>query len=158
MMVPAVGATAVGAGLLLPALAKAKSRAQSVSSVNQLKQLGLAARIYANDHQDKFPPAQTWCDLLQPLVGSAKVFKSASDPAPGPCSYGYNVLVSGMSDNKVDPQTVLFFETEAGWNKAGGPELLLGQPRSGGAYVFGFADGSVQMIAPARVGDLRWEP
>jgi len=51
-----VAPSAVLAGLLLPALAKAKSKAQSISCVNNLKQMGLAARIYATDHNDAYPP------------------------------------------------------------------------------------------------------
>jgi hypothetical protein len=45
----------VAAGLMLPALAKAKERAQSIMCVNNLKQIGLAVRIYASDHNEKFP-------------------------------------------------------------------------------------------------------
>jgi len=46
---------AILAGLLLPALAKAKARAQRISCVNNLKQVGLAMRMWGNDHGDKFP-------------------------------------------------------------------------------------------------------
>jgi prepilin-type N-terminal cleavage/methylation domain-containing protein len=46
---------AILASLLLPALAKAKARAQRISCVNNLKQLGLAFRIYSNDNGEKFP-------------------------------------------------------------------------------------------------------
>src|SRR5437773_11589896 len=46
---------AILAGLLLPALAKAKARAQRISCVNNLKQVGLAMRMWSNDHGDKFP-------------------------------------------------------------------------------------------------------
>ena len=48
--------TAIIAGMTFPALAKAKSKAQSISCVNNLKQMGLAARIYATDNKDAFPP------------------------------------------------------------------------------------------------------
>jgi hypothetical protein len=41
--------------LLLPALAKAKQRAQTINCVNNMKQICLAARIYSNDHKDTFP-------------------------------------------------------------------------------------------------------
>jgi len=46
---------AILAGLLLPALAKAKARAQRISCVSNLKQVGLAFRMFSNDHGEKFP-------------------------------------------------------------------------------------------------------
>ena len=46
---------AILAGLLLPALAKAKAKAQRISCVSNLKQIGLAFRMWANDHGEKFP-------------------------------------------------------------------------------------------------------
>ena len=46
---------AILAGLLLPALAKAKSGAQRIKCVSNLKQTGLALRIWANDNDGKFP-------------------------------------------------------------------------------------------------------
>src|SRR5437016_13289252 len=46
---------AILAGLLLPALAKAKARSQRIKCVNNLKQIGLAMRLWADDHDGKFP-------------------------------------------------------------------------------------------------------
>lgn len=43
------------AGLLLPALAKARMRARTISCVSNLKQIGTAVRIYADEQNDKLP-------------------------------------------------------------------------------------------------------
>jgi prepilin-type N-terminal cleavage/methylation domain-containing protein/prepilin-type processing-associated H-X9-DG protein len=44
---------AILAGMLLPALSKAKAKAQGILCMNNTKQLGLAWIMYANDHEDK---------------------------------------------------------------------------------------------------------
>lgn len=44
------------AALLLPALAKAKSRSQTIACVNNMKQVALAARLWSNDHKEVLPP------------------------------------------------------------------------------------------------------
>jgi prepilin-type N-terminal cleavage/methylation domain-containing protein/prepilin-type processing-associated H-X9-DG protein len=48
---------AILAGLLLPALASAKSKARRIQCVSQMKQLGLGITLFADDHTDMFPPA-----------------------------------------------------------------------------------------------------
>ena len=43
------------AAMLLPALAQAKSKAQSIMCVSNMRQFGLAFQMFAMDHDDRFP-------------------------------------------------------------------------------------------------------
>ena len=76
---------AILAGLLLPALAKAKEKARAINCLSNLKQLGLGYTMYGDDHNDDmvtlylqntpappgafFPGNETWwVDLLRPYI------------------------------------------------------------------------------------------
>ena len=48
---------AILAAMLLPALAAAKRKAQKINCVNNLKQVGLATRVWEGDNADKYPMA-----------------------------------------------------------------------------------------------------
>lgn len=67
--------TLILAGLLLPALAKAKSKAQTIKCVNNMKNIGLAFRIYATDNHDRFP-----FNVSTNQAGAVKVGKAGQDP------------------------------------------------------------------------------
>jgi prepilin-type processing-associated H-X9-DG protein/prepilin-type N-terminal cleavage/methylation domain-containing protein len=98
---------AILAGMLLPALASAKLKAQSTSCANNASQLQKAWLMYATDNNDSIPPnrlaesgndfvsdngswvvGNAWIDItssnitagvLFPLVGSAEVYRCPAD-------------------------------------------------------------------------------
>jgi len=144
--------------MFLPALAKAKQRALTIQCVNNMKQLALGARIYSQDHQNHFPPAATWCDALKPEVNADKVFKCPAGNINDRCDYGYNSQLDGLEEKNIDPNTVLFFECDPGWNVSGGADLMLRPSRHGRTYVVAFADGHVEQLTAARLAELRWNP
>ena len=77
---------AILAGLLLPALARAKVKARSVASLSNLRQLGLGLRLYHDDQDNRFPghslPAVAgqarvrWADLIFPYLQTPQVYLS----------------------------------------------------------------------------------
>ncbi len=64
---------AILAGLLLPALAQAKKKAQQIACVNNLKQVGLAFRLWSNDNEEKFPMR-----VLMPIGAAAVIPMTAA--------------------------------------------------------------------------------
>ena len=80
---------AILAGLLLPALAKAKQKAVRINCVNNLKQVALAFRIWAGDNGDRYP---------MQLAGQpggpvhALTFTPANFPTLGTWSYTYEIF------------------------------------------------------------------
>jgi prepilin-type processing-associated H-X9-DG protein len=143
--------------LLLPALAKAKQKAQTISCANNVMQLAIAMRIYTTDNQDRFPAATNWCDTLQSQAGMTNVFRCPADTRVARCSYAFNARLAGAEVEKVNPRAVMIFEANGGWNVSGGKELLLASPRHGRITVVGFADGHVEQVPESRLPQLRWE-
>jgi len=73
---------AILAAMLLPALAKARNKAQNMSCISNLKQLGLASNMYTDDNEPRIVPYSTgnkempvWGDALMAYTGDLKVFK-----------------------------------------------------------------------------------
>lgn len=143
--------------LLLPALSKAKQNARNASCANNAKQVALAVRLYADDNDGKCPPAVNWCDAVANYVPGPETFKC---PQRGGTKSGYafNANLAGKTLSSIPPDTVLIFESEAGWNATGGPQSVISRPPHGRTYVFGFADGSVRDAERDELPQLRWEP
>ena len=144
--------------MLLPALAAAKQKAQTINCVVNEQQLALAVRMYSNNNKDQFPPAATWCDAVKADVGSERVFKCVAANSGSRCDYGFNAKLGGLTEDKIAPNTVMIFESDGGWNANGGPEQMISKSRHAGRFVVALADGSVQQLTASQLNNLRWDP
>lgn len=86
---------AILASMLLPALAKSKSKAHAVSCISNLRQWSIEWAVYTDDNRDKFPSGivdggwarGAWFNALQRQVGQRKQLLScpvATKPRPLP--------------------------------------------------------------------------
>ena len=147
----------VVAAIVFPVFAQERNQAQAARCVNNLNQLGLAMRMYANDQSDRFAPASNWCDALQAYVSSPAVFTCKTGSSGQRCHYGFNARLGGLEEGRVNPKTVLLFEIDGGWDVSGGPERMLRKPRHATLNIC-YADGTVEQLAPSRAAQLRWDP
>jgi prepilin-type N-terminal cleavage/methylation domain-containing protein len=74
---------AILAALLLPALARAKSKAKATACLNNMKQVGLAFRMWADDNGDKFPSQLLEKDGGPQMLVANTTLATAPNPYPG---------------------------------------------------------------------------
>jgi hypothetical protein len=163
-----VATVGILASMLLPALAKAKAKANAIKSVNNAATLVKGMYGYATDNDGRLPPANQWCDAVLRDVGTERVFMSPQDPtmqddAPGKrSSYAMNAAVAGKNINQLPPDTVLVFECPLGWNGSGGLadiQRARAQRESYGSLLriaVTMADGSSRQATFGELGRFNW--
>jgi prepilin-type N-terminal cleavage/methylation domain-containing protein len=81
---------AILAGMLLPALGKAKLKAQAIQCMNNGKQMMMAWRLYADDHSDRVPSAWGYANTDWIPLGSDMSW-SGNPTADGANAYNWDV-------------------------------------------------------------------
>jgi prepilin-type N-terminal cleavage/methylation domain-containing protein/prepilin-type processing-associated H-X9-DG protein len=95
---------AILAGMLLPALAKAKAKAQQIACTNNLKQIGLAFRIFSNDHGDAYPMQ------ISTNQGGSSEFDNGTAGRPVPNLFWHFVVMS----NELNTPKIVVCPSDAG--------------------------------------------
>ncbi|MDX1933659.1 MAG: prepilin-type N-terminal cleavage/methylation domain-containing protein [Capsulimonadales bacterium] len=104
---------AILAAILFPVFAQAREKARQTSCLSNMKQLGLAVRMYVQDYDETFSPIRvalatatnfpnvpadsvlTWRNVVQPYVKNTGIFSCPSNPNSRPLGPGPN---TGWSD------------------------------------------------------------
>jgi hypothetical protein len=115
-------------------LSQAKQRAERIQCVNDLKQVGLAFRIWGGDHNDKFPTSLV---VMSNELSTTKILVCPSDTARQPyASLGFGQFQDSMTSY------VLTVQPDDGNMKY--PQCIIAKCPIHGNYLL--ADGSVQQV------------
>ncbi len=124
---------AILAGMLLPALAKAKARAQRIKCVSNLRQITLASRIKAMDGGERYP----WC--VSTNEGGSSEYTMISNGA-----YYHFVALS----NELSTPSIIVCPSDGKKNEAANfPQLASAPPSRGGR------NGAVSYFVALNCGD-----
>ena len=78
-----IGIIAILASLLMPALSKAKQKANGIKCINDIRQLGLASTMYVGDHDGEYPRrmhyTNSWVFTLKPYYQNANLLACPAD-------------------------------------------------------------------------------
>lgn len=135
---------------MAPMFERAREKAQQTSCMSNLKQLGLAFLMYAQDWDEKLP-GKDWVAATQPYLKNTQVLICPGRPEVK-VGYVYNEAVMGVSLKKIGnpAETVLVFEGEPvdGKDFGGVERIAEGGYHNGGLNIL-FADGHVKWLTVA---------
>jgi prepilin-type N-terminal cleavage/methylation domain-containing protein len=134
---------AILAALLLPALAAAKRKAQRINCVSNLKQDGIAFKLWQGDNQDRFPMAVTTA------FNGAKerLYTHGNDPGVQcPSGYGLTNVFSCMS-NELSTPKILYCPSDSVRN----PQTNFAYLNNNSANISYFVCGDAQETYPQMI-------
>lgn len=132
---------------------KMREASNQLNCSADLRDLGIAMRLYTSENDNKYPTLDKWCDLLEKGNYVLRGQLRCPGAEKGPCSYAINPNCELNSPNDI----VLLFETKGGWNQFGGPELLTFENHGGKGCNMLFNDGHVEFVKPEKTEKLRWK-
>ena len=132
-----------------------KEEVNRMTCGTNLSGLGRAMLLYCQDHEDKFPTASNWCDLLIEKAEVPSVMFQCKGAGEGLCHYAMNKDAANLGIS-APPDMVLLFETHSGWNQVGGSDILTTDNHQGDGCNVLFMDFHVEFVRASQIPELRW--
>ena len=126
----------------------AREHAAQEACLSNLRQLALAALMFAQDHGQTLPSAEAWTDEVMPYLKNEAILICPSAPELE-CGYALNRDVAGkaLGDLANPAEQVLFFESNLGKRNATDDLRQAAAPgRHNGGNHYAFADGHCQWL------------
>jgi hypothetical protein len=131
----------VGAGMVLPAIARARESARSAASISNVRQVAMAIEMYATDHDGQMPTKLS--DLVPEYIDSAAVFVSPNSntkaslidldkPETIDQNSDYELVLTGKLSDVDDLEMTPMIREKQQFSKRG--------------LVVGYADGHVEAV------------
>ena len=100
---------AILAAMLLPALARAREQARRANCISNLKQLGLACHMYAQDYNEKFPTGSGDTDVRTPVLDLQTLtgYNAAGTLVSAPYASAMKLFVCPSATDSATTGTVL---------------------------------------------------
>jgi energy-coupling factor transporter transmembrane protein EcfT len=121
-----------------------------------VRSLASSLRVISYANKGIYPEASQWSDAIRREVTSTNHFQCPNDTSGAQCSYAYNEKVAGRKD--LQPDTVVIFEADLGWNGSGGISNVVAKARHGPMVMIGFANSNVRPVHTNELRRLRWNP
>ena len=173
---------AILAAILFPVFARAREKARQSSCLSNVKQISLAALMYAQDYDELLPFAhfgdgRWWYHVLQPYIANEQIFRCPSRQAQS-LGYAWNYIGCGYAPGTVwdPPRTGHMYEgCNIGIYADASNQIMIGDNWHGGSssqsrYLYrqldrregrhnegdnyGFVDGHAKWLMPTAVQDV----
>ena len=127
----------------------ARERGEQEACLSNLKQLTLAALMFAQDHDQTLPSAEKWTDEIMPYIKNEALLRCPAAPELE-CGYALNRDLAGKKLNALPnpAEAILFFDSNLGKRNATGTLEDVAIPgRHNGGNNYAFADGHCKWSA-----------
>ncbi len=121
---------AILAAILFPVFARAREQARKSSCLSNLKQMGLATKMYVQDYDETLPrysvatsPTAYWPNLIDPYVKNRMMWfcpsyeRSVTNPSANASTYGtnYGIIGKNIAEFSRSSELLMFADTEGAY-------------------------------------------